>query len=123
VENPLRVLVVDDDPAMCGMLVDSLEAQGHEARAAHSVGEALRLLEQQRFTVVLSDVHMPSRSGFELLDELKSRDVDVPVILMSSFGSPETARQASARGALAFLSKPFDSGDLTELLLGLKDAG
>lgn len=114
--EPHRILVVDDDRAMRKMLVEHLHASGFLAEDAAGVDAALLRLRRDPFSAVVSDVQMPARSGFDLLEELQQRIPEVPVILMSSFGTTETARQGLEKGAHAFLAKPFDPEELLELL-------
>ncbi len=111
-----RVLVVDDDDAMGAMLVDVLRHSGFEAAAVHGVDEAMAELEQPGFTLVVSDVQMHPRDGLDLLETVRQRAHPMPVILMSAFADHAVERRALAQGAWAFLSKPFDPGDLIELV-------
>ena len=115
----LRILVVDDDPTMTQLLVELLRAWSCEAAGAWSLDEALGLLAARSFDLVLSDLYMPPRSGFELLERIRSSWPDTAVILMSSFPAQETKKQALDAGALAFLSKPFSLDVLQEMVEGL----
>jgi DNA-binding NtrC family response regulator len=110
------VLVVDDDLAMREMLVAQLFDQGMPALGAGSVEEALGALGRREFGVVVCDLHMPGRDGFELMGELQRLGEATPVILMTSFVSRETAERAKAAGAFECLSKPFDPGELLEAI-------
>jgi two-component system response regulator FlrC len=116
VGNALSVLVVDDDPAMCRMLVDCLRAAGLDATAAHGVDEAVALYREHCYPLIVSDIQMRPRDGFALLAEVKALDPTARVILMSSFGSSTSGRRAEEAGAFAYLTKPFDPGDLIGLL-------
>ena len=80
---------------------------------------ALRLLERETFDAVLSDVRMPGKSGIDLLDAVGKRWADVPVILLTAYGTIPLAVDAMKRGAADFMLKPFDKD---ELLLALKKA-
>jgi DNA-binding NtrC family response regulator len=115
-DEGLSVLVVDDDPAMCRMLVDCLRDAGIEANAAHGVDEALALHRARLYPVIVSDVRMRPRDGFALLDAVKGCGPHARVILMSSFGSAAAGRRAEDAGAWAYLAKPFDPGELIGLL-------
>jgi DNA-binding NtrC family response regulator len=102
------ILVVEDDRAMAEMLVEQLEAEGRSAIFATRVSEAIALLAVQDFAVVLSDIQLPAgRDGFDLLRSLRQAEKQTPVILMTAFATPETARQAAEAGAFEFLEKPF----------------
>ncbi len=111
-----RVLVVDDEKAMCIMLVELLGEAGYEARPAYGVDEALARLDAEPFTLIVSDVQMRPRSGLDLLDEVRERRLPVPVVLMSAFPSPDVERRALEQGARGFLTKPFDPGDFVEFV-------
>ena len=101
------VLVVDDDPAMRDMVVSILDDQGIHAQAADSVEEALKRLGECDLDVVLSDIRMPGRSGIELLGEIRTLRPDTPVVLMTAFGSIDSAVEAMQAGAFDYVTKPF----------------
>lgn len=111
----LPILVVEDDRAMAEMLVEQLEAEGFSVIYATCVSEAIALLTDQDFAVVLSDIQLPAgKDGFELLRSLREAKTETPVILMTAYATPERARQAVAAGAFEFLEKPFTMERLLE---------
>jgi two-component system response regulator AtoC len=113
------VLVVDDDSEMRRVLRRSLESEGHSVLEADNGKEALRLLEHERVDVVLSDVRMPGLDGMALLRQVAGTAADVPVVLMTAFGSVEDAVAAMKDGAADYVRKPFE---LDEVLVALKRA-
>jgi DNA-binding NtrC family response regulator len=108
------ILVVDDELATREMVVELLREEGLEAQPAGSVDEALEALRHRDFEAVLSDIQMPEKDGFALLSELRERGTAIPVILMTSFGTEETAHEAVAAGAFDCLLKPFARSALLE---------
>jgi DNA-binding NtrC family response regulator len=112
----MRILVVDDDPAMRELLADRLAERRWRPASARSVGEALRLMARRPFDLVLSDVRLPREDGFALLRQLRARWPGTSVILTSGFPTEETGKQAVEAGAAAFLSKPFSLQALFEAL-------
>jgi two-component system capsular synthesis sensor histidine kinase RcsC len=112
----MRVLVVDDDPEMAELISEHLCAWDCEPASAGGVDEALALLTTRPFDLVLSDLHMPRRSGFELLQLVQENWSGTPVILLSSFPSAEAKRRALEGGARRFLAKPFALGALREAI-------
>jgi two-component system response regulator AtoC len=102
-----KILIVDDKPSMRKMLKEALEVQGHECRVASSGAEALLLLRKDACDLCLTDLRMPEISGLELLREAKESASDTAVILMTAYGSVETAVEAMRLGAADFLPKPF----------------
>jgi len=101
------VLVVDDDAAMRDMVVSLLEDQGIRAQAAGSVDEALKSLGESDVDAVLSDIRMPGRDGIELLGAMRELRPDTPVVLMTAFGSIDSAVEAMQAGAFDYVTKPF----------------
>jgi two-component system response regulator AtoC len=101
------VLVVDDDSAMRELVVSLLEDEGIHALAAGTGGEALERLAEFDTDVVLSDIRMPGRSGVELLGEIRELRPDTPVVLMTAFGSIDSAVEAMRAGAFDYITKPF----------------
>ena len=108
------ILVVDDDLATREMVVAMLREERIQARSVGSVDEAMEALGQGTFAAILSDVRMPEKDGFTLLREMRDRGHRIPVILMTSFATSETARDARAAGAFDCLLKPFARSALTE---------
>jgi len=103
-----KVLIVDDDTSMCELLAESLAQQGYEVRWKASAQEALAEVEQRNFDVVLTDINMKEMNGLELCQKATEIHPDLPVIVITAFGSMETAVQAIRAGAYDFITKPFD---------------
>jgi len=112
------VLIVDDDEATAQALAETLREEGIQTRVVHSAGAALREQAAQAADLVITDVRLPDRSGFELVAELDARE-DAPLIIMiSAWGGEEIRRSVARAGALAYLSKPFDLERLRQLVVG-----
>ncbi len=114
-----HVLVVDDEESLRHMLIVLLKREGYEATAVASGEQALAELEQRPYDVVLSDIRMPKLGGLELVDEIKKRNLQTTIILMSAFGNIDVAIEAMKRGAYDYVSKPFRPD---EVVLVLKKA-
>ena len=107
-----RILLIDDDESIRKVIGYMLEEAKYAAVTAASAEEGLRLFRAQRPDLVLSDIKMPKKSGIELLGELKSIDASVPVIILTAFGTVETAVEAMKRGAADYLTKPISRDEL-----------
>ncbi len=116
---PGRILVLDDDKALCELLEEDLNRRGNRVWTALSVAAARELLRQEEIDVVLTDLNMPGTSGIEFCAELHSNRPDLPVVIMTAFGSLETAIAALRAGAYDFVTKPVD---LDLLSISLKRA-
>jgi DNA-binding NtrC family response regulator len=102
------ILVVDDDPAMCELLADGLAGRGYDVAFATDASEALKRSREGSFEAVVTDVNMRGMDGLELCKALVTALPDVPVIVMTGFGSMDTAVRALRAGAYDFLTKPLD---------------
>ena len=112
--DPLRILVVDDEPSQRELLAGFLKKQGHDVFLAGGGAEALDRVKDTRVDLVLSDFKMPGMSGLELLHGVKTVNPEIPFILVTAYGTVETAVQAMKEGAADYITKPLD---LEELLL------
>ena len=111
-----RIVVVDDDEDIRLVLRLMLEAEGHTVVEAASAEEFLAL-PVSRSDLVLLDVMMPSADGFDVLSSLRSRGKDFPRVVMMTAKSGETDRQrALARGAVAYVTKPFDREEVLNVV-------
>ncbi|HXW07064.1 MAG TPA: sigma-54 dependent transcriptional regulator [Vicinamibacterales bacterium] len=111
-----QILIVEDKDSLRAMLRHALERQGHTVVEARDQAEALRLLQQHRPALVLSDLRLPEGDGFGVLRASKELDSDIPVIVMTAYGSIEDAVAAMKEGALDFLAKPVDPDHLLLLV-------
>lgn len=109
---PQNVLVVDDDHDMRALLRDVLEEHGYKVTLAQNGQEALKNLREGEYPVVLTDLRMKGIQGIELLAEIKRSFPDTNVVLMTAFGSVETALEAMKQGASDYLMKPVKTDDL-----------
>ncbi|MFI5308324.1 MAG: sigma-54-dependent transcriptional regulator [Polyangiales bacterium] len=103
-----RILVVDDDLSMCELLESGLKRHGFEVAWRTSGDEGLRLLGAHDFDVVVTDLNMRGLNGIDLCAKVAEIGADVPVVVITAFGSLETAIAAMRAGAYDFITKPFD---------------
>lgn len=112
----IKVLLVEDDRALREALADTLLLAGHDYRAVGSAEDALEAVEQETFSLVVSDVNMPGMDGHQLLALLRARQPQLPVLLMTAHGAVERAVDAMRQGAADYLVKPFEPKALIELV-------
>ena len=103
-----NILVVDDDPDIREVLKDRLESLGYNVFSGASGVEALELLEKQNPQIVLLDIEMPEMSGLEALKEIRKRQIDITVVMITAHGTIERAVEAIRQGAYDFIPKPFE---------------
>jgi len=102
-----RILVVDDEANMRSSLRDILAAEGYDIVLAAEGQEALEAFDDS-IRLVITDIKMPGMNGFELLNELHRRDPDLPIVMITAYGTMELAIQAMRSGAYDYITKPFD---------------
>jgi DNA-binding NtrC family response regulator len=106
------ILVVDDDALIRETLTDLLGAQGYEVEDVGSAEAALGRVEERDFACVLTDLQMPGMNGLDLLGALRERHPEIPAVMMTGFGSIDTAVEAMRLGAQDFVTKPFQADRL-----------
>lgn len=108
-----KILVVDDESVVRELTVEILRRSGYNPQGVPSARQALELLDQERFDLVVSDVVMPDMTGVEFLYKLRERLPDLPVVLMTGGSKePERATKAVELGACELLYKPFSHAEL-----------
>ncbi len=103
-----KLLVVDDDAAMRQMLASLFRERGYPVEEAASADEALERTRETEFDAVLSDIKMPGKTGIEMVGELRRIRPATPVVLMTAFGSIDSAVEAMRAGAFDYITKPFE---------------
>ena len=107
-----RILIVEDDKALREALVDTLVLAGFESVAAADGREALGLLDREPVALVVSDVRMQPMDGQTLLKHIKERRAELPVLMMTAYGTIQDAVDAMRLGAADYLVKPFEADQL-----------
>ena len=110
------ILVIDDKESMRQMLAKTLESEGFEVDTARDGEGGLDKAKEKRFDLILTDLKLPKMDGLEVLSSIKDLDPEVAVIVMTAYGTIETAVQAIKQGAFDFLTKPFDVDHLHVLI-------
>ncbi len=111
-----KVLVVDDERIVRESLVDWFKKSGYDVEGADGGRAALEMVDQKDYDFIFLDIKMPDVNGFEVLDSVKKNCPHSMVVMITAYGSIETAVDAMKRGASDYLTKPFEPGDLACLL-------
>jgi DNA-binding NtrC family response regulator len=115
--NPLaRILIVEDDEEMGSLLRDFVEEEGFEADTVMNGYEAFRKLVKGPFDLIITDIRMPGLTGLDILPRIKKLQPEIPIIVITAFGSQEVYQKALERGATAYLEKPIYFHKLRELI-------
>ena len=111
-DQPIRVLVVDDDEPHAQAVAESLERVGYECAIATSGREGIRLIEEQEFDIVLTDLLMNDVNGMEVLAQAKQELPDAEVVILTGRNETKDAVAAIQAGAAQYLLKPLDIAEL-----------
>jgi len=112
VADPFRILVVDDEPAQRELVGGFLRKQGFDVVEAAGGGEAVARFKREPFDLVLTDQRMPDLSGLEVLEAVRSASPETAVVIMTAYGTIETAVSAIKAGAADYLTKPLNLDEL-----------
>jgi len=112
----MRILLIEDEKITRITLTDMLRKEGWEVKSTGTGQEGLELFLRQPFDVVITDLRLPKMNGLDVLKQVKEKAPDTTVIVMTAYGSVETAVQALKMGAFDYLSKPFSPDKLQSML-------
>jgi DNA-binding NtrC family response regulator len=113
---PKRILIVDDELPILGFLKDLFESSGWDVHEASSGIEGIEQIERARYDVILTDLRMPGADGIDVLRTAKKIQSDAEVVLMTAYGTVDSAIEAMRAGAFHFLMKPFRSEEVRHLV-------
>ncbi|MDZ7331352.1 MAG: sigma-54 dependent transcriptional regulator [candidate division KSB1 bacterium] len=111
-----KILIIDDEPAQVQVLAGFLKKKGFDIEKAHAGLEGLKILEKKPIDLIITDFKMPDIDGIEVLKRAKAINPEVDVIMMTAFGSIESATEAMRAGAIDYLTKPVDLDQLEILI-------
>lgn len=107
-----KILVVEDDVRLRTLLLESIALEGHKLEGVGSAEAALERINQEKFDIILTDVNLPGKSGLELLPDCLQNNPDAYILVMTGYGTIDTAVQAMKLGAADFLCKPIALSNL-----------
>ena len=116
-----RVLIVDDEPSMRTALMESVRRLGYEVQGAIDGADALERLSRFKPWLVVTDLKMPRMTGIDLIKDIKARAPQTMIVLMTAYGTVETAVEAMKYGASDYLLKPFSMDLLERIITNLKE--
>lgn len=109
-----KILVAEDEEMTLNNIVDTLQEEGYKIVSSRNGTDALQMIEKDHFDVLITDIKMPGMSGMDLLEKIRVHHPEIEVIIITGFGSISSAVEAIKKGAVDYITKPFD---LDELLL------
>src|SRR5581483_7845462 len=115
-KSKIKILVVDDEQGLCAGIQEALRREGYLVEATTEAVNALKLARERLYNLVISDLKMPGLSGLELMQQVRAQHRDTLFILMTAYGTVETAVEAMKQGAYDYLPKPLDMKRLRVLV-------
>lgn len=106
-----RILVIDDQPRVLEFMVRALEMEGYQPESVSDSREAVKVLQDTTFDLVISDIVMPHLHGLELLDAVKRRNQNSQVLFVTGYPNKEIVREAMSRGAFGIFEKPVETDE------------
>ncbi len=116
VADKVNVLVVDDEPDICNVIRILLERDGYSVTCVHNGEEAVEAIYKNSFDAILTDLKMPGLDGFAVLKKAKEINPMTPVIILTAYGSQDSAIEATRCGAASYIIKPFLNDELRQIV-------
>jgi len=108
----MKILIVDDDPIVVQSCCRILDAEGFDIHCAGSVEAGEKILAEQDFDLMLTDIKMPGRDGFDMIQRAKNIRPDISILVMTGYLMPETIDEGRRFGVKNYISKPFTPAEL-----------
>ena len=114
--DPARILVIDDESGIRELLSQELKLAGYQVSTAANGTQALEQIRAEKFQLAICDINMPDMGGLDVLEAIRQTQPEMEVLMMTGYGTVETAVAAMKKGAYDFIQKPFDLGELLALV-------
>jgi len=111
-----RIMIIEDDEEMRSLLKDFFEEEGFEIDSVSNGVDALRKLSKDHFDIVITDIRMPGLTGLDILPRIRRLKPEIPIIVMTAYGSDDLRRRSLERGATIYLEKPIHLSKLRRLI-------
>jgi len=116
-----KILIADDERSICDAFSRMIEMEGHQPLIASNGKNALKIIAEQHPDAVFMDVRMPGMDGLEALNQIQQQNINIPVVIMTAYGTMETAMEAVQKGAFDYLGKPVELDKARQLLKQMLD--
>ena len=107
-----KILIVDDDPLICRQLEELFGAHKYEGQSTSNAADALRMLGEQEYSLVVCDLKIPGTDGIGLTREIRERWPDLDVVMITGYASIKGAVEAIKQGASEYITKPFQQEEI-----------
>jgi heterodisulfide reductase subunit A len=114
--SKVKILIVDDEPIVRESLRDWLAYAGYDVTITETGEAARKLIEEQKYGLLILDVRLPGKTGLKTLSELKERYPDIKAVIITAYPTPELAEEARQLGAIDYLSKPVVPAELEKII-------
>ena len=111
-EATARILIVDDDPYFLRVLGRILSGEDFQVKTAEGASQAARILRENSFDLVISDLRLPDGDGLSILQEIRKAGREIPVVILTAYGEVDNYLEAMNAGATEYLNKPVKSDEL-----------
>lgn len=115
-KRALDICIIDDEVVVCKRLQQVLTKDKHSVETFVDSNQAIQRINEKRFDIVVTDIRMDNIDGMEVLSHVLKKGEETKVILITGYATIEIAREAQAKGAFDFISKPFKPGDLKKVI-------
>jgi len=115
-KNKLEICIIDDEIVVCKRLEQALTRDKHKVETFVNSSSAIKRINEKKFDIVVTDIRMDDIDGMEVLDHVIKKGYNTKVIMITGYATIEIAREAEAKGAFDFISKPFKPQDLREVI-------
>ena len=115
-KSGLDICIIDDEEVVCKRLYQFLSKEGHTVETFTDSSSAIDRIDQKQFDVVVTDIRMDNIDGMEVLDHVMKLGHTTKVVMITGYATIEIAREAQAKGAFDFISKPFRPKDIKEVI-------
>lgn len=115
-KKKLDICIIDDEVVVCKRLYQALTKDKHNVETFTNSKEAIDRIAEKKFDIVVTDIRMDEIDGMEVLDRIIKKGDNTKVIMITGYATIEIAREAQAKGAFDFISKPFKPQDLREVI-------
>lgn len=111
-----KIVIIDDEAGICEVLARTFESEGYEVKSETDALKGLELVEKEKPDCVLLDVKMPEIDGVSALARIKEKNKDIVVIMITAYGTFESAMESINKGAYDYIAKPFDFDYMKKLV-------